>query len=191
MCSSDLGIEISKSWSKELKTNIGFMRQYFNKDVVQTPGYGLIRQNIIVAEIAYTFAPKQTLRMELQHLSASHVEIDKQGNELTDSTGAAALPNLDANNGNWLYGLLEYTIAPSWFFSAFCEWNYGNYYDGTKGDKPDLRLVYPSGNVIWVHDALRVQLGYGRIRGGVLCVGGVCRTVPASNGFSLSISSSF
>ena len=187
----DMGIEISKSWSKELKTNIGFMRQYFNKDVVQTPGYGLIRQNIIVAEIAYTFAPKQTLRMELQHLSASHVDIDKQGNELTDSTGAAALPNLDANNGNWLYGLLEYTIAPSWFFSAFCEWNYGNYYDGTKGDKPDLRLVYPSGNVIWVHDALRVQLGYGRIRGGVLCVGGVCRTVPASNGFSLSISSSF
>lgn len=187
----DMGIEISKSWSKEFKTNIGFMHQYFNKDVVQTPGYGLVKSNIIVAELSYTFAAKQTLRMELQHISTTHVDVDDQGNELTDSTGAAALPNLDANNGNWLYGLLEYTIAPSWFFSGFCEWNYGNYYDGTKGGKPDLRLVYPSGNIIWVHDALRVQLGYGRIRGGVLCVGGVCRTVPASNGFSLSISSTF
>ena len=34
-------------------------------------------------------------------------------------------------------------------------------------------------------------IGYGRQRDGIFCAGGVCRYVPASNGFSLAITSSF
>ncbi|HPU24227.1 MAG TPA: DUF6029 family protein [Candidatus Kapabacteria bacterium] len=36
-----------------------------------------------------------------------------------------------------------------------------------------------------------MQLTYGKQNQGIICVGGVCRTVPASNGLYLSISSSF
>jgi len=180
----DIGIEISKQWTKHFKTNFGYMNQYFNKSVVQTPGYGLVRANIFVSEFTYSFGSNQALRLELQHLGTKHVDVDDEGNELSDSTGAPKKPELDGTNGSWMYALLEYTLAPTWFFSVFDEYNYGNNY-------PNQRLHYLSGNVIWVKDALRISLGYGRVRGGILCVGGVCRPVPASNGFSVTISSTF
>ena len=34
-------------------------------------------------------------------------------------------------------------------------------------------------------------LGYGKRREGIFCVGGVCRAVPASNGFEVTFTSSF
>jgi hypothetical protein len=90
----------------------------------------------------------------------------------------------DNTNGNWLYGLAEYSIAPTWFFSLFDEYNYGNH-------DADRKLHYLSASVVYLIGTTRVSFGYGRQRGGLLCVGGVCRPVPASNGFLLSISSSF
>ena len=33
--------------------------------------------------------------------------------------------------------------------------------------------------------------GFGRQRGGLICIGGVCRYVPESNGFNLNLSHSF
>jgi hypothetical protein len=129
----------------------------------------------------------QTIRFELQHMSVDHRYIDKDGNELDrelDANGKTVHPKLDNNNGNWIYALAEYTVAPKWFISLFNEYNYGN-------EDPNRRLNYLSGNIIYVKDAMRLTLGYGRVRGGILCVGGVCRPVPASNGFSLSVSSTF
>lgn len=181
----DINIEISKTWSKELKTTLGYMNQYYNKEVIEgVSGYGVVKSNVIVAEVAYSLTSTQTLRVELQHLLVKHIAVDLQGNQLKDSTGADAEPHLDNNNGNWAYGLVEYTIAPSWFFSVFDEFNYGN------NDK-ERQLHYLSSNITFAHDALRVSVGYGKVRGGILCVGGVCRPVPASNGFSLSLSSTF
>ena len=40
-------------------------------------------------------------------------------------------------------------------------------------------------------NATRIALSYGRQREGLLCVGGVCRYVPAATGASISISTSF
>ena len=37
----------------------------------------------------------------------------------------------------------------------------------------------------------RLSANYGRQRGGLICVGGVCRYVPESNGYNLSLSYSF
>ena len=39
--------------------------------------------------------------------------------------------------------------------------------------------------------ANRFSIGYGKKREGILCVGGICKFEPSSNGFSLNISSSF
>ena len=145
------------------------------------------RHNVFTSEFIYSFNATHTIRFEFQHMSADHRFIDSLGvdqpREL-DSLGKTIHPKLDNNNGNWIYALAEYTIAPAWFISVFNEYNYGN-------EDPDRRLNYLSGNIIYVKDALRISMGYGRVRGGILCVGGVCRPVPASNGFSLSISSTF
>ena len=86
--------------------------------------------------------------------------------------------------GSWAMLLAEYSIAPKFFIAAFDEYNYGN-------ADPDLRLHYFSGNFGYIHGQYRITVGYGRQRAGVLCVGGVCRVVPASNGFSLAVSGSF
>ena len=42
-----------------------------------------------------------------------------------------------------------------------------------------------------VKDSHRIELRYGKVRAGLFCVGGVCREVPASNGFSINFTYSF
>lgn len=84
------------------------------------------------------------------------------------------------DEGNWAYVGLEYSIAPKWFFSASDMYNYGvtdeHYYS--------VAAAYTLGGN-------RVQLGYGRTRAGVNCSGGVCRYMPATNGFNIAITSTF
>jgi len=86
--------------------------------------------------------------------------------------------------GSWAMALVEYTIAPKYFIAVFDEYNYGN-------DNPDLRLHYFSGQAGVNYKTYRFAMGYGRQRAGVLCVGGVCRIVPASNGATISVTGSF
>ena len=85
---------------------------------------------------------------------------------------------------SWVMLLEEFTIAPHWSIAAFDMYNYGN-------DDPDHRIHYYTGTVTFTKNANRFSLGYGKQRAGIICVGGVCRTVPASNGFTFSVSSSF
>ncbi len=87
------------------------------------------------------------------------------------------------DEGNWGLGLIELTI-PKWFFTVVDNWNYGN---PDKNHRPH----YFSVGFGYVSGGNRIQLSYGKQREGVMCIGGVCRNVPASNGFMLSISSTF
>ncbi len=86
--------------------------------------------------------------------------------------------------GSWSAILSEYTIAPHWYFSGLWEYNFGN---------PDTenRDHYFSVYTGYRRGPTNIRLGYGRQRQGLLCVGGVCRPVPASNGLILTIQSSF
>ena len=85
--------------------------------------------------------------------------------------------------------LAEYTIAPNWYFTLSDEYNYASSFMKDLNISRDIH--YPGAAVTYVRDAVRVMLGYGRQRKGIVCVGGVCREVPASNGFFLSITASF
>lgn len=85
---------------------------------------------------------------------------------------------------DWLMGTLEYTFAPSWFVSVSDQWNVGN-------NDVSKRYHYYYGSVGYIHDATRIALSYGKIRAGIMCAGGVCREMPASNGVLLTLSSSF
>jgi hypothetical protein len=88
------------------------------------------------------------------------------------------------DKGNWVAGLLEFTISPKWFFSIQDQWNYGN-------DDPNQRLHYYLLSAGFTHNTSRIAVSYGRQREGILCVGGVCRYVPAASGITLTITSSF
>ncbi len=159
----DINFEVSKKFSKKVKLIAKYLNISYNKDVVQgLVGYGTINANIAIADVTYRVAKKHSLRMEVQGLWTK----DR------------------ADEGDWIMALLEYQWSPHMFVAVTNQWNYGNPHE-------EDRLHYPSITIGYIHNATRVTLGYGRQRAGIFCVGGICRNVPASNGVSLSITTSF
>ena len=88
------------------------------------------------------------------------------------------------DKGSWVYGMLEYSISPHWFISVGDQWNYGN-------EEANMRLHYYNVAAAYVWNTTRVAVNFGKTQEGILCIGGVCRAVPASYGFGLSLTTSF
>lgn len=90
----------------------------------------------------------------------------------------------DGDRKNWAGGTIEY--MPNSKFSIFAHdiYNYGN-------DNPDMQLHYYSFGGSFTKGATRIAASYGRQRGGLICVGGVCRMVPEAAGFTLNITTNF
>ena len=86
--------------------------------------------------------------------------------------------------GDWVSGMIEYTFAPHWFAAVSDIYNYGN-------SNEDYRIHYLHTSAGFTKGASRIEFGYGKQRDGIVCVGGVCRYLPASNGITLRISTSF
>lgn len=78
---------------------------------------------------------------------------------------------------NWAAGVIEYNFNTTYAIYVTDSYNYGS------DDKPHYYNIggsYTKGNA-------RFSLNYGRQRGGLLCVGGVCRYVPENSGLSGSL----
>lgn len=164
----DINIEISKKWSPEFKMALSYVNLVYDKDQIEVKtGYGKVYSDIIIADMTYRLSGTNSIHAELQHMSSRQ----------DDSAELKA-------TGNWVFGLVEYAIAPSWFFSVLDQYNYGN--DDTK-----KRLHYYNASVVFVHQANRFSLSYGRQREGLLCIGGVCKVVPAATGVTFSLTSTF
>ncbi|NOQ73799.1 MAG: hypothetical protein GQ574_17460 [Crocinitomix sp.] len=90
----------------------------------------------------------------------------------------------EKDRGNWATAVIEYTISPKWFFTIMDQYNYGH---------PDERLQihYLLGAFGYTHNSSRFMFMYGKQREGILCVGGVCRPVPATNGLTFTFTQSF
>lgn len=81
----------------------------------------------------------------------------------------------------WVGFVYEIGLSNNLNFYVSDIWNYGS--------KDKLHYYNLGGS--YSKGSSRVSLNYGRQRGGLVCVGGVCRFVPESNGFNLSLSHSF
>lgn len=90
----------------------------------------------------------------------------------------------DQERKNWIGGTLEYIPSTKWSFFVHDIYNYGS-------DLETERLHYYSFGGAYSKGATRLSANYGRQRGGMICVGGVCRYVPESAGFSLSLTTNF
>jgi hypothetical protein len=89
----------------------------------------------------------------------------------------------EQDQGNWHAAMLEYN-RKGFFIAGILLYN-----EGITGHYESA--MYPSITTGYTQGATRVSVGYGKQREGIVCVGGVCRAVPASNGFSLTVNSSF
>lgn len=90
----------------------------------------------------------------------------------------------DADKKNWAGGTVELNLNDKYSFYVWDIVNYGN-------DDSAKRTHYYNVGGAYRVGATRVALNYGRQRGGLVCVGGVCRFVPESTGLSLSVSTAF
>lgn len=158
---NDFNVVITKKFSKKVKGAFTYMNLVYNKDAVQ----GLSGYGTVYADIAIV---DLTFKLKPKHSLRFELQ------SLTTNQ----------DDGSWAMGLIEYSIAPHWFVAGFNEYNYGN-------KKDEKRLNYYTVQTGYKNKGNSFTFGYGRQRYGIFCVGGVCRNVPASNGFSINITSSF
>lgn len=157
----DINLEIFKKVNSKFKGTLLYSFNTYNKNVIE----GKIGYPLIVSHIIVADL--------IFHLS----------DKLTFRTDLEHLYTKE-DYGSWALALGELTIGANWFVSAMDQYNYGN-------DLPDHRIHYANFQLGYYWGTNRIVLGYGKQRAGIFCVGGVCRFVPASNGFALTITSSF
>lgn len=157
----DLNLEIYKKINKKIRVTGVIARQSYNKDVLEKPG----NYGIVESTIAIA-----DISYKIKKGHTVRIELQEL---LTDG-----------GDGSWSMGLVEYTVSPHWFFAVQDMYNWGNH-------DLEKQLHYVNINCGFLSGSNRFAIGYGKKRAGIFCVGGVCKEVPSSNGFSLTISSSF
>lgn len=93
----DFSLEITKKWSKKFKSILVYNYQELKKSKDKT-----INPNIISLDMQYKITSRNSMRLELQHLS------------------------IDDDKKNWMASLLEFSFAPSYSFFVADDYNYGN-----------------------------------------------------------------
>jgi|CXWL01.1.fsa_nt_gi hypothetical protein len=83
---------------------------------------------------------------------------------------------------NWMGVLMEWSYAPHFSLFASDMYNYGI---------SDKKTHYYNTGGSYTTGPHKLLLSYGRQRAGLVCVGGVCRLVPAATGLNISFTSNF
>lgn len=87
----------------------------------------------------------------------------------------------DDDRKNWAAGVIEYNFSTRLGIYVADNWNYGG---------PDEIHYYSVGGS-YSKGNTRLGLNYGRQRGGLICIGGVCRFVPENTGISANLTVAF
>ncbi len=157
----DASIEITHKIKSGTKVILSYYYQVYNKNVIE----GKINLPMITANTVVADITQKITDKHSVRIEAQHLMTAE-------------------DKGNWAMLLAEFSVAPNWSLYAADEYNYGN-------EVSSHRFHYYSGGLAFSEGPTRISLSYARQRGGLLCVGGVCRQVFASNGFNLVITSRF
>lgn len=160
----DLNFEVQRKINKNNKLALTYGYIVFNP-IVEGHAGGLHHNHVLVADWTHKFNQKNVLRLEAEWMGSD----SKYAPEVDDKRA-----------GDWIMGLAEYNFTSAFFVSVSDQYAYkdgvGNYYNVSVG---------------YTRQSTRLQLGYGKQREGIICIGGVCRQVPASNGLTFSLTTSF
>lgn len=97
----DGSLEWKKKWNARWQSIVAYHYVYYNKSVVEGGNYENIKSHIGLANILYKYAPKKSVRVELQHLYTAE------------------------DKGNWAAAVTEFTFAPMWSVYLSDLYNYG------------------------------------------------------------------
>lgn len=162
-----IDFEFKKSKNGKMKGMVGVQFQRLNQNFYQ----GAEWKNKVDAitgfgEFTYKFTKKKSIRTELQY---QYVPRDF---------------------GQWIYGLVEYNIAPRWSFSVSDMWNFIPNEDNALEVNHKPKHYY-SAFTSFTHKQHKFTLGFVKQVGGIICTGGVCRPEPAFSGVRFSMNSTF
>ena len=157
----DFNVEIGRRINRNLRGSVTYMNLFYNQNVIE--GYQ-DKENVR----AHIFVADFTYRLPQRR--SLRVEMQHLATR--------------QDKGDWAMALAEFNFSPRWFVALSNQYNYGN-------DDPDMRQHYYTLGAGYNRNANRFSLSWGRQREGIICVGGVCRVVPASSGVMLNVTSSF
>jgi len=150
-------------YKRKWTLSAGVQVQNYNQEVYEVkPGVPIVKTFTPFAEFLYKFNRKKSIRIESQVM-------------LTDQ-----------DFGNWLFGLVEFNVAPHWSFTV------SEMYNFSPTKRTDgVALSYPRVDVFYTSGANRYSLSFVKQVQGIVCAGGVCRLEPSFSGVRLSVNSSF
>ncbi|MDC1266225.1 DUF6029 family protein [Flavobacteriaceae bacterium] len=160
---SEINAEIRKKWSPKLKSIFTYINLNYNKGFLESKGADdFVNAWIGIAESTFKFNRGKSVRLELQHLST----------------------NDDARN--WAGGTIEYFFNSK--FGIYLNDSY-NYEESKITENTEIHFFNLGGS--FTTGSTRIGVNYGRQRGGLLCVGGVCRPVSKNTGITLNFVTTF
>lgn len=143
--------------SKKISNHYAFVAQYSHQSYNQTAIEGHASHGNPIRSHIFAYEGKHRL-----------------AKKWTLRTEAQYLATQQAD-GDWLFGLAEISVAPRLLFAVSDLWNAGR-----------TKRHYPMLSVAATHGNHRLQLSYGKTREGINCSGGVCRLMPATEGWTMS-----
>ncbi|MCB0793829.1 MAG: hypothetical protein KDB88_03755 [Flavobacteriales bacterium] len=169
---TDMNVEVRKKLNKNWEVAASLLYLEYDLELIQgKPGAAFVYATMGIVDVLHKFSDRNSVRFEAQHLWT------------------------EQDQGRWATVLAEFTFSPHWFVALMDQYNYvtteSTFIDREGREVETERIQYPIGQVGYINGGNRFTLGYGRQRAGIFCVGGVCRAVPASNGLTLSITSTF
>jgi Family of unknown function (DUF6029) len=155
-------IYVSLLFKKEhSQLTLGMQHQTYNQQIYEVkPNVPNVQTITPFVEYIRSFSDTKSLKIEAQYMS------NKQ------------------DYGSWIFGLVEYSVAPKWVFTVSDMFNFDP-------KKTKEALHYPTVAVVYAVDANRFSLAYVKQVEGVVCTGGICRLEPAFSGVRLSVNSNF
>lgn len=160
---SEINVEMRKKWTPKLKSIFTYINLDYNKGFLESKGAdSFVNAWIGIAESTYKFQGGKSVRLELQHLST----------------------NDDARN--WAGGTIEYFFNSK--FGVYLNDSY-NYEESKITENTKIHFFNLGGS--YAKGSTRLGINYGRQRGGLLCVGGVCRPVSKNTGMTLNLVTTF
>lgn len=153
--------EVVYKYKRQWQLTGGVQFQKYNQERFEVkPDVPLVETVTPYVDFLYKLDKKKAIRTELQYM------------------------NTQQDFGSWLFGLVEYTIAPNWTFTVSDMWN-------VSPKRTEDALHYPRFDVFYSVKSNRFSLSYVKQVEGIVCSGGVCRLEPAFSGVRLGVTSSF
>lgn len=157
----EVQLEATYKKKRDLRIVGGVQWRQYNQDVFeQKPGVPTVQTITPFLDFSYRISRKRNIRAELQYM------------------------HTDQDLGSWMYGLVEFTIAPNWSFSVSDEINIAPKKSSKIEQFYSLYASYTQG-------ANRFSLSYVKQREGIVCTGGVCRFEPEFEGARFTVNSTF